>query len=403
MVNQYTTLSANPCAARSLIQLAEEPINSDLRLAQFDELVRRYPPFLRGQKGLTQNTVRVYLADLASFREFLVDQDLDHLAMDRFMLRSYLAWLATVGRMAPGKKVAVERRAKSEKGAAGGYARVSMARKLTVLRSFYRFLVQEGLFQSTPVPSGRSFRLKVEKPLPGFLGKREVDRLLEAPVATEPLGIRDRAILEVLYSCGIRLAEIHGLNAKDVQLERREILVRGKGAKERWVVFGKPTETALVRYLEQGRPHLAGANLVTEQALFLNRYGERLSRRSFEKLVRRYAAQAGTRDGVHPHTLRHTFATHMLEGGADLRIIQELLGHSSPTTTQIYTHVTKQEALAAYMTYHPRSDVPDRSSPLAASDQFLDDESQDLDPPDLDPTQALSGAGPSTPVGKSPR
>ncbi len=373
-----------------------EAINPNLRLAQFDNLVGRYPNFLRGQKGLTENTVRVYLADLASFRKFLVEQDLDHLAMDRFMLRSYLAWLATVGRQAPGKKAPAERRGKSEKGGAGGYARVSMARKLTVLRSFYRYLVQEGLFQSTPVLSGRSFRLKVEKPLPGFLGKREVGRLLEAPVTTEPLGIRDRAILEVLYSCGIRLAEIHGLRTLDVQLKRREILVRGKGSKERWVVFGKPAETALARYLEEGRPHLAGANEAPEQALFLNRYGERLSRRGIEKLVRRYAAQAGTRDGVHPHTLRHTFATHMLEGGADLRIIQELLGHSSPATTQIYTHVTKREALAAYMAYHPRSDVPERSS--TSPGHFADEES-----PALDATQILSVEEPSTPVGKSPR
>ena len=374
--------------------MSETAINSGL--AKFDQLIQRYPPYLRGQKGLSENTVRVYLADLASFRAFLVDQGLDLLAMDRFMVRSYLAWLATVGRKAPGKNAHDGGMAKSEKGGAGGYARVSMARKLTVLRSFYRFLVQEGLFQSTPVPSGRSFRLKVEKPLPGFLGKREVGRLLEAPVTTGPLGIRDRAILEVLYSCGIRLAEIHGLDAKDVQPERREILVRGKGDKERWVVFGKPAETALVRYLTEGRPQLAEASVVPEQALFLNRYGERLSRRSIEKSVRKYAAQAGTRDGVHPHTLRHTFATHMLEGGADLRIIQELLGHSSPTTTQIYTHVTKQEALAAYMTYHPRSDIPDRASTSATANPIPDGE-----PVDSDPMHELPGEEPPTPVGNS--
>ena len=202
-------------------------------------------------------------------------------------------------------------------------------------------------------------------------------RLLDAPVTTSPLGIRDQAILEILYSCGVRLAEIHGLNAKDLQLGRKEILVRGKGAKERWVVFGKPTEKALARYLEEGRPQLAQGNPAPEQALFLNRYGQRLSRRSFETLVKRYASEAGTRDGVHPHTLRHTFATHMLEGGADLRIIQELLGHSSPTTTQIYTHVTKQEALAAYMTHHPRSDVPDDGPSPVADNQLADDERQD--------------------------
>ena len=323
-------------------------------LRQFDALLGRYPVFLKGQRGLSENTVRVYLADLASFRTYLAQEGSGLTDMDRLMLRSYLAWLATGAR------------------GGSGYARISMARKLTVLRSFYRFLVQEGLFQSTPVPSGRSFRLKVEKPLPRFLGRREVGRLLEAPGEATPLGIRDRAILEVLYACGVRLAEIHGLDVADVYFTRREMLVRGKGSKERWVVFGAPTDAALARYLEEGRPRLAAE---PGGALFLNRYGERLSRRSIEKLVRRYAARAGTRDGVHPHTLRHTFATHMLEGGADLRVIQELLGHSSPTTTQIYTHVTKQEALSAYMTHHPRSDIPVSASSGGPADPQLQEDS----------------------------
>ena len=367
--------------------MPETDVHSDSRLAQFDELIRRYSPFLRGQKGLSENTVRIYLADIASFREFMAEMGLEPLAMDRFMVRNYLAWLATVGKKDRGEKAPSNnslgmRKGSAQKGRDEGFARVSMARKLTVVRSFYRFLVQEGLFQSTPVPSGRSFRLKVEKPLPGFLGKREAGRLVDAPVTTNPLGIRDRAILEILYSCGVRLAEIHDLNANDVQLGRKEILVRGKGAKERWVVYGKLTETALARYLEEGRPHLAQGSPAPEEALFLNRYGQRLSRRSFETLVKRYASEAGTRDGVHPHTLRHTFATHMLEGGADLRIIQELLGHSSPTTTQIYTHVTKQEALAAYMTHHPRSDLPTNGLSPVAPNQPADDEPQDQRPQD---------------------
>ena len=304
-------------------------------VVQFDALLERFPAFLRGQRGLSENTVRIYLSDLASFRDYLSRQGMSLTDMDRQLLRGYLAWLVT------------------EAGSgAGGYARVSVARKLTVLRSFYRFLVQEGLFTSTPVPSGRSLRIKVRKPLPGFLGKQEVERLLEAPDDTTPLGARDRAILEVLYSCGVRLAELQGLDLENVYLSRRELLVRGKGSKERWVVFGQPTHASLTNYLQEARPLLT---VKPETALFLNRYGQRLSRRSIEKLVRRYGGQAGTRDMVHPHTLRHTFATHMLEGGADLRVIQELLGHSSPTTTQVYTHVTKQEALAAYLAHHPRS------------------------------------------------
>ena len=335
----------------------DNPADTDLSpsLQQCDALMQRYPSFLRGQRGLSQNTVRVYMADLASFREYLFQEGVSLIDMDRPMLRGYLAWLATCARTG-----------------SQGYARVSVARKLTVLRSFYRFLVQEGLFRSTPVPSGRSFRLKVQKPLPGFLGKREVVRLLETPSSTSPLGIRDRAILEVLYSCGVRLAEIQGLNTADVYLPRREILVRGKGSKERWVVFGQQAEVALVCYAQEARPLLVSG---PEEALFLNRYGKRLSRRGIEKLVRGHAARAGTRHGVHPHTLRHTFATHMLEGGADLRIIQELLGHSSPTTTQIYTHVTNQEALAAYLTRHPRSDEPGPSFGGSMDDSSLQDDS----------------------------
>ena len=331
---------------------------------QFDAMVAKFPSFLRGQRGLSENTVRVYLADLVPFRAFLAGEALGLSEMDRMMTRSYLAWLATVAR-----------------DGSQGYARVSIARKLTVLRSFYRFLVQEGLFRSSPVPSGRSFRVKVEKHLPSFLGQQEVMRLLDAPDDSTPVGIRDRAILEVLYSSGMRLAEIHELDVPAVNFSRRAILVLGKGSKERWVLFGRPTEAALRRYLKDARPRLASGS---SAALFLNRYGARLSRRSVEKLVRRYAVRAGTRREVHPHTLRHTFATHMLEGGADLRVIQELLGHSSPSTTQIYTHVTKQEAHTAYLTHHPRSDMP----PAPPSELWSGS------PVDTDPADpALSKAG----------
>jgi site-specific recombinase XerD len=303
-----------------------------------EDILRRYARYLSGQRGLSENTVRIYLSDLDSFRRFLAGEGLPYSSLDRQVLRRYLAWLATEAREDQGHK--------------GGYARVSITRKLTALRSFYRFLVQEGVFHTTPVPSGRTFQVKVEKHLPTFLGKQEVQRLLDSPDEVTPLGLRDRAILEVLYSCGVRLAEIQGIDLSHLDLDRRQILVRGKGSKERWVLFGRPAQEALQRYLRDGRPHLLQK---ATPALFLNRYGGRLSRRSIEILVRRYAARAGLRTGVHPHTLRHTFASHMLEGDADLRVIQELLGHSSPTTTQIYTHVTKQEARAAYLNFHPRA------------------------------------------------
>ncbi len=318
---------------------------SDTRMEEsFDSRLHRLELYLKGQRGLADNTVRIYLADLASYRQFLAQQGQGLTDMDRRLLRGYLAWLATEARQNRDRPNQPRRQE--------GYARVSIVRKLTALRSFYRFLVQEGLFRTSPVPSGRSFQVKVEKSLPSFLGKEEAARLLNTPDQSSLLGLRDQAILEDLYSCGIRLSEAQGIDLADVKLSGREILVRGKGSKERWVLFGKPTLAALQRYLEESRPKLAAR---PTPALFLNRYGKRLSCRSIEKLVRRYAAQAGLRDGVHPHTLRHTFASHMLEGEADLRVIQELLGHSSPTTTQVYTHVTKQEARNAYLNFHPRA------------------------------------------------
>ena len=313
--------------------------------SRFDSLLQRYQTFLRGQRGLAENTVRNYLTDLACFRRYISQEGLELINMDRRMLRGYLAWLATEAKD-PSPR---QRRGQ-------GYARVSIVRKLSALRSFYRFLVQEGLFRSSPVPSGRSLQVKVEKALPTFLGRQEVVRLLEAPQDSSVLGIRDLAILEVFYSCGVRLSEAQGIDLPDINFGGREILVRGKGSKERYVLFGGPTQAALARYLQDSRPKLDNG---ATPALFLNRYGQRLSGRSMEKLVRRYAAQAGLKDGVHPHTLRHTFASHMLEGEADLRVIQELMGHASPTTTQIYTHITKQEARHAYLSHHPRANSAD--------------------------------------------
>ena len=317
-----------------------------------DSRLGRYQTYLRGQRGLAENTVRNYLTDLDCFRRYLVRESLALTSMDRRMLRGYLAWLATEAKVDTSPSTGRQR--------GQGYARVSIVRKLTALRSFYRFLVQEGVFRSTPVPSGRSLQVKVEKAIPTFLGRQEVNRLLETPQDSSVLGVRDQAILEVFYSCGVRLSEAQGIDLADINFPGREILVRGKGSKERLVLFGGPTQAALARYMLDSRPKLdTGAT----SALFLNRYGQRLSGRSIEIMVRRYAAQAGLKDGIHPHTLRHTFASHMLEGEADLRVIQELMGHSSPATTQIYTHVTKQEARHSYLIHHPRANSADSTPP----------------------------------------
>lgn len=318
------------------------------------DLLERYGLYLTGQRSLSDNTRRIYFDDLHTFLDYCRRNGHGLRDMDRQLLRGYVAFLATVGR--------------SDGPRPAGYARVSIVRKLTALRTFYNFLVQEGWFKSTPVPSARSFPVKVEKPLPSFLGKQEATRLLAAPDDDTPAGLRDRAILEVLYACGVRLAELQGMNVGDINSDRREILVRGKGDKERWTLYGAPAQDALDRYLEDGRPHFA-ATRDHHDPLFVNRYGGRLSRRSIEKIVRDYAARAGLKEGIHTHTLRHSFASHMLEGDADLRVIQELLGHSSVSTTQLYTHITKQEARRAYMDFHPLASAsgadPDGNTPAS--------------------------------------
>ena len=321
------------------------------------ELIERYGRYLTGQKSLSANTRRIYLDDLHTFLAYCRQVGGNLTDMDRQFLRRYVAHLATAGRINRGQRE--------------GYARVSILRKLTALRTFYNFLVQEGWFKSTPVPSARSFPVKVEKKLPSFLGKKEAIRLMEAPDDDTPAGLRDRAILEILYASGVRLAEVEGMNLGDIHRERREILVRGKGNKERWTLYGEPASQALDNYLSDGRPHLSDTT-AGDQPLFVNRYGGRLSRRSIEKIVSSYAARAGLKEGIHTHTLRHTFASHMLEGDADLRVIQDLLGHSSVSTTQIYTHITKQEARRAYLDFHPMAAAD--TGPTSQPEETADDQ-----------------------------
>lgn len=311
--------------------------NDELSL---DEIVQRFQEYLSGQKGRSENTVRIYTTDLQPFLTFLDNENLDPRELNRHYLRRYLAWLST-----------------SARGKDGGYARVSVARKLIALRSFYRFLVQNGLIDKNPIPKGRTFNIKVEKRLPTFLGRDEMGRLLDEPDTSQPIGMRDKAMLELLYSCGVRLSEIHDMDLENINFGTREVRVRGKGSKERVTLMGKPAAESLASYIHSARPQLESDDT---NALFLNRYGGRLSRRSVEKIVGKYAMMAATRPDVHPHTLRHTFATHLMEGGADLRVVQELLGHSSPTTTQVYTHVTQNETRAEYMTTHPRARLKDQ-------------------------------------------
>ena len=192
---------------------------------------------------------------------------------------------------------------------------------------------------------------KLDKRLPTFLTLEEIERLLKAPDLSTPQGQRDRALLELLYASGPRVSELVQLNLGQVNLDTREIRVWGKGAKERVVLMGKPAAEAITTYLSQGRPKLLGKK--RNSALFLNRYGERLPARRIQRILEICARLAGIDKRVYPHLLRHTFATHLLDGGADLRVVQELLGHADLSSTQIYTHVTKSQAKKVYLSAHP--------------------------------------------------
>jgi site-specific recombinase XerD len=296
-------------------------------------LLWRFKTHLAAEKGLAALTVRNYLTDVAPLSEYMkVQKILDLRALDRYALRGYLAWLVELG-----------------------YVKSSIVRKLSALRSFLRWLLGERLIEVDPLP--RRGVMKRDSRLPRFLSQDEAARLVAAPDTSQGLGSRDRALLELLYSGGLRVSEARDLNMGDVNLETKELRVTGKGAKQRVVLIGNVARDALALYLGQVRPRLA--NRHSGGALFLNRYGSRLSQRSIQVKVRHYAARVGLPSGVHTHTLRHSFATHLLEGGADLRVVQELLGHASPATTQIYTHVTQSKARETYLAAHPRARQPD--------------------------------------------
>ncbi|MDP7240994.1 MAG: tyrosine-type recombinase/integrase, partial [Dehalococcoidia bacterium] len=221
---------------------------------------------------------------------------------------------------------------------------------------FYRYLKQEGRVESSPMSLVAS--PKKEKRLPGFLSSNEVSCLVETPDTNTPQGLRDKAILELLYAAGTRVSELAGLDMEEVNLPLREVRVWGKGGKERVVLLGAPAVRALDDYLAHGRPSTAGKS----PALFVNRYGKRLTVRQLQRLVKGYALKAGLDKRVHPHLVRHTFATHLLDGGADLRVVQELLGHTNLTSTQVYTHVSQAQARKVYMQAHPmaREEQPEQ-------------------------------------------
>jgi integrase/recombinase XerC len=287
----------------------------------------RYINYLEAERNASPYTVRNYTTDLLDFFNFLRTRGISSLKeVENLTLRDYLAHLMKQG-----------------------FVKASIARKLSAIRSFYRYLLREQMVSTSPVATTSS--PKLDKRLPSFLTLEEIRQLLEAPDLSTPQGQRDRALLELLYASGLRVSELVQLDLERVNLETREIRVWGKGVKERVVLMGTPATEALSAYLNQGRLKLLDRK--KSNALFINRYGERLPERGIQTILVRYARLAGIDKKVHPHLLRHTFATHLLDGGADLRVVQELLGHADLSSTQIYTHVTKSQAKRVYLSAHP--------------------------------------------------
>ena len=291
--------------------------------------INNFESYLRGERGLSDLTIRNYLSDLAPLQKFMsANQILQFQDLNKNNLREYLSWLLK-----------------------HGYVRASVARKLSVLRIFLKWAKTIGEIKLNPLPKYGS--MKTASRLPTFLSQDEAKKLLNAPKKSDVFGIRDKAILELLYSGGLRVSELTNLNISNIRLNSGEIKVIGKGRKERMVLIGSAAIIALKQYLGHSRPVLNKSQ--GADALFLNKYGGRLTQRSVQQKVRNYSISASISGDIHPHTLRHSFATHLLEGGADLRVVQELLGHSNPSTTQIYTHVTSDQARKVYLNAHPRA------------------------------------------------
>ncbi len=282
-------------------------------------------------KGASAHTVKAYAEDLGQFIEYAETQGVTDIhAVSPPLLRDFLAHLQSLN-----------------------LARASRARKTATLRSFFAYLAKQSLLPRSPAAGLRS--LKTERRLPKFLRSDEMEALLAAPDAATPLGLRDRALLETLYASGMRAGELVTLCLADVDYDEGVIRVIGKGDKERMTLLGRQAVFALQRYVRKGRPALISIAGEDCGALFVNRYGGRLSDRGVRKLFDRYCAAASTHLKITPHVLRHTFATHLLSNGADLRLIQELLGHASVATTQMYTHVTTERLQEVYEKAHPRA------------------------------------------------
>ncbi len=299
--------------------------------------------YLQAEKNLSACTVRNYVNDIKGntlkgdpkgFFQYIAQRKMAFPeSIDKYVIRDFQGWLLEQN-----------------------IAKASVSRRRSAIKSMYKYLKREGYIEESPIPLtrnrvGQNASLKLDKRLPGFLTTDEMTKLLEAPDPTTPQGLRDKAVMELFYAAGLRISELVSIQVNQVDFYSRELKVIGKGSKERLVLIGQPAVAAIKLYLKHGRPKLLGKHRC--DAMFLNYQGTRMTARWVQEQVLHYARAAGIRQEVHPHLLRHSFATHLLDGGADLRVVQELLGHASLSTTQIYTHVSRNQARKVYLSSHP--------------------------------------------------
>jgi len=301
-----------------------------------DEYLKQFLQHLKYERNVSPHTLRNYESDLMQFRDHLLKiekrEDIPVADIDRLTIREWMAGLH------------------------GDHKKTSVARKIASLRTFFQFLIREGVVESNPAKMVAT--PKIERKIPNHLSMEEAVRFVESPDPNTDLGRRDRAILEFLYATGIRVGELVSLNLRDIDFRERLVRVIGKRKKERIVPFGEPALQALMHYLEESRPVFLAECPPAErddQAVFLHRRGGRLTTRSVGRMIDKYIRQCADVHNISPHGLRHTFATHLLDSGADLRDIQELLGHARLSTTQIYTQVSMEKMIDVYSQAHPKA------------------------------------------------
>jgi integrase/recombinase XerD len=290
-----------------------------------DDILKKFLDFLAVEKGLARNTVESYERDLRKYLLFMKDKSHDEITQTDVV--SYLSYLSSSGIATP-----------------------SIARSLAAVRGLHKYLIIDGLARTDPT-------VNLETPrgwqrLPKTLSTADVDALLAQPDTATPIGLRDKAMLELLYATGLRVSELVGLRLQDINLERGFLMVMGKGSKERAVPMGEVAAAAVRRYLESGRTALL--NGTESDFLFISSKRRGITRQMFWERIKSYALKAGIGKAISPHTLRHSFATHLLDNGADLRAVQAMLGHSDISTTQIYTHVSRERLRRIHEKYHPR-------------------------------------------------